>query len=162
MMIRLIALNKWPGLRPLGVLDVVRRLLEKYVLQMVGKDSTHTCNKDQLCGGLMAGIYGGIHTMCLMWRQHSLKEQFGFLLVYAHNIFSKLNHTAMLWVEMHLWTSAARINLNLYQHHIQLITRSTNGISETVLRKEGVKKGELLVMMVYMLGVIHLVKKLQG
>ena len=52
---------------------------------------------EQLCGGLEAVIKGGIPVVWLLWKQHAQEEDWGFLLIYAHNFFNEENRTAMLW-----------------------------------------------------------------
>jgi hypothetical protein len=49
------------------------------------------CGVDQLCNGLEARIKGGIHVMQLLWEQHEAEEEWGFLLVDAHNAFNEGN-----------------------------------------------------------------------
>ena len=67
----LIALDNQPGVRPVGIGDVVCHLLAKAVSEIAGEEATHTCGKAQLCRGLAEGIEGGIHAMGLVWSQLS-------------------------------------------------------------------------------------------
>lgn len=64
---RLIGLDKCSGFWPIGIGDILRRLLYKNLLIVVGKEATRVCGIDQLCSGLEAGIEGGIHHMQLIW-----------------------------------------------------------------------------------------------
>ena len=68
--IRLVGLDKCPGVRPIGIGDILRRLLCKTLLIVVGNEATRACGTDQLCSGLEAGIEGGIHHMRSMWDEH--------------------------------------------------------------------------------------------
>ena len=52
---------------------------------------------DQLYRLLEAGIYRVIHALQLLWQQHAQEEDWGFLLVDAHNAFNEENRTTMLW-----------------------------------------------------------------
>ena len=49
---RLIALNKNPGIQPIGVGEVLRRLLGKAMVLATGIDVEELCGADQLCSGL--------------------------------------------------------------------------------------------------------------
>ena len=40
---QLIGLDKCPGVRPVGIRDIIQRKLGKFVLKACGKDVTHTC-----------------------------------------------------------------------------------------------------------------------
>jgi hypothetical protein len=94
---RLVALDKCPGVRPIGVGETWRRLAAKATLLVSGCDAKEHCGIDQLCAGLKAGIEGGIHAINELWRQQKEEEEWGFLLVDAANAFNELNWMAMLW-----------------------------------------------------------------
>ena len=57
----LIALDKKPGVRPVGMEKSWRRLFAKIVLKFTGPEATMACQDDQLSVGLNAGINGRIH-----------------------------------------------------------------------------------------------------
>ena len=58
---RLAALNKCPGVRPLGIGEVWRRAIAKCALKACGDDAKAACGSLQLCAGLEAGIEGAIN-----------------------------------------------------------------------------------------------------
>ena len=60
---RSVALDKQPGVRPLGVGEVFRRLLAKCVLHCCVDSATRSCGLENLCVGLKAGIEGAAHAM---------------------------------------------------------------------------------------------------
>ena len=60
---RLVALDKDPGTRPVGIGEVYRRLMAKCVLKIVGDRATHACGNLNLCAGLKAGIEGAVHAV---------------------------------------------------------------------------------------------------
>ena len=66
MIIRLITLDKYTGVIPVEIGDVVCLLIIKDVLEVSGKEETHTCGMDQLCDGLMEEIEWDIHIMSLV------------------------------------------------------------------------------------------------
>ena len=60
---RLAALDKQPGVRPLGIGEVFRRLWAKCVLRACGSQATAACGSLNLCAGLPAGIEGAVHAV---------------------------------------------------------------------------------------------------
>jgi hypothetical protein len=60
---RLVALDKQPGVRPVGIGEIIRRLIAKCVLETVGKEATSACDNLNLCAGLASGIEGAVHAI---------------------------------------------------------------------------------------------------
>jgi hypothetical protein len=60
---RLVALDKCPGVRPVGIGEIWRRAIAKCTLKACGKDAKATCGSTQLCAGLEAGIEGAMHSV---------------------------------------------------------------------------------------------------
>ena len=61
---RLIALDKCPGVRPIGVGEIVRRIISKAVLFLIKSDVLEAAGTLQLCAGHEAGCEAAIHSMC--------------------------------------------------------------------------------------------------
>ena len=59
---RLIALDKSPGTRPVGIGETWRRLLAKCLLRVSGQEAKAACGTEKLTGGVEAGIEGAIHS----------------------------------------------------------------------------------------------------
>ena len=55
---RLIALDKRPGVRPVGIGETLRRALAKLVMRAAGEQAKSTYGNLQLCAGLKADIEG--------------------------------------------------------------------------------------------------------
>ena len=68
---RLIALDKSPGIRLVGIGETWRRILAKCLLRVSGQESKAACGTEQLAGGVEAGIERAIHAAHLKWAQHS-------------------------------------------------------------------------------------------
>jgi hypothetical protein len=66
---RLVALDKQPGTRPVGIGEIVRRLIAKCVIARVGYRATAACGSLQLCAGLPAGIEGAVHALQSEWEE---------------------------------------------------------------------------------------------
>ena len=67
---RLIALDKQPGIRPVGVGETWRRLMAKCLLKLAGPEAKSACGTTQLADGLEAGIEGAIHAMRVLFEEN--------------------------------------------------------------------------------------------
>ena len=112
MSFRLIALDKQPGIRPVGVGETWRRMMLKCLLRVAGPESKAACGATQLAGELEAGIEGSIHVMRVLWEEHKMEEDWGFLLIDARNAFNEGNRTAMLWAVRHEFPSGTQFMFN--------------------------------------------------
>ena len=88
---RMIALDKHPGVRPVGVGETWRRIFSKIVLKVTGPEETMACQDDQLCAGLKAGIDDAIHGVQDLWDKNPFTEECFFKLVDANNAFNEIN-----------------------------------------------------------------------
>ncbi len=89
---RLVPLDKQPGLRPIGVGEVLRRIAGKIVMSVTKKDVVEASSKSQMCGR-EAGSEAAIHAMKeLFEREHSE----AVLLVDAANAFNSVNRRVLL------------------------------------------------------------------
>ena len=66
----LIALDKCPGVCPVGVGETPRRIVGKAVCMATCVDVEDLYGIDQLCGGIRSGIEGPIHAMNDLFAQH--------------------------------------------------------------------------------------------
>ena len=60
---RLMALNKNPGVRPIGICETVRRIISNAILSVTKGDIQDAVGTTQLCAGQIAGIEAGIHSV---------------------------------------------------------------------------------------------------
>ena len=73
-----------PGVRPIGVGEVLRRIIGKAVLSVIGKDIQKAAGSIQLCAGQPSGIEAAIHAMSDLFHQEDTEA---VLLVDADNAF---------------------------------------------------------------------------
>ena len=57
----LVALDKRPGVRPVGIGETLLRALAKLVMRSAGDQAKAACGNLQLCAGLEVGIEGATH-----------------------------------------------------------------------------------------------------
>ena len=60
---RLVALDKCPAVRQVGIREVFRCLFDKLVLRAGEAQAKKACGSVNLCAGLEAGIEGSIHAV---------------------------------------------------------------------------------------------------
>jgi hypothetical protein len=60
---QLVALNKCPGVQPVGIGKVYRHLMAKCLLEVAGHQATAAAGNLNLCTGLPTGIEGAIHAV---------------------------------------------------------------------------------------------------
>ena len=119
---RLQALDKLPGIRPLGCDKTRHRLFTKYLIHVSMSEAELVCGINQFCGGLSPGIEGEVHAMTTMWKLLKEEEELVFLLIDARNRFNEGNRTRMLWKIRHLLAHGGTL-------HLQLLPSSQNFIS---------------------------------
>ena len=103
----LIALDKHPWVRTVGVGEIWKRLIAKFLLRVTGQEAKDACGTYQIADGIESGIEGGIHYMHLLWAQHPQEEDWRFLLINRRNYFNKENRKAMLLDFRHEWPGGA-------------------------------------------------------
>ena len=94
---RLIPLDKKPGLRPIVVGEVLRRIAGK-VIMIFKKDITDAAGPLQLSAGQEAGAEAAIHPMRDIFANEDTEA---FLLIDAENAFNYISRKVML-LEFHL------------------------------------------------------------
>ena len=59
----IVAPNKRPGVRPVGIWETLRRVLAKLLMRAARDQAKRACGNLQLCAGLDAGIEGATHNV---------------------------------------------------------------------------------------------------
>ena len=79
---RLIPLDKNPGLRPIGIGEVLRRIVGKAVTYVLRPEMRDAAGGLQLCIGHEGGVEAGIHSMRQIYEE---EETQGIIQVDANN-----------------------------------------------------------------------------
>ena len=158
---RLIALDKCPGVRPIGIGEALRRILGKTVALVTRSDLEEVCGIDQLCSGLRSGLEGAIHAVHELFDEHCNFGR-GLLLVDATNAFNSVNRVAALLIARVLWPRCSRFLFNTYRGYASLLVQGGNTVSSRLLSKESVTQGDPLSMMLYAVAVLPLIRSLKA
>ena len=148
---RLVPLNKDPGVRPVGVGEVLRRIIGKVVMVNTKNDVINCVGNIQVCAGQKGGSEAAIHAMRAVYDDgHS----HAVLLVDASNAFNSLNRKTMLHNVGRLCPMIYTFVYNCYTPHARLFV-----IGGKELRsKEGTTQGDPIAMAVYAIGSVPFLK----
>lgn len=149
---RLIALNKNPGVRPIGIGDTARRIIAKAILMVTRSDIQEAAGSLQLCAGQISGIEAAVHAVDSLFQQ---EETEAILLVDASNAFNSLNRLSALHNIRRLCPSLATALINTYRAPTELFVDG-----KVLYSSEGTTQGDPLAMPMYALATIPLIKKL--
>ena len=108
----LIALDKCPGVRPIGVCEVARRIISKAILFVLKMDIQDAIGSCQLCGGQITGIEAAVHALRSLFAK---EETEALLLVDASNTFNSLNRRCALLNIQHICPAFSTVVINTYR-----------------------------------------------
>ena len=80
------ALDKRPGIRPVGIGDTMRRIIAKAVLMAVRGDVLDVAGSIQLCAGQIAGTEAAVHVV---------RSSFASSLLHSLNLFITTGTTSV-------------------------------------------------------------------
>ena len=130
---RLTALDKSPGVHPIGVAQLLRRIVGKVTISAMKPDILQAVGTTQLCAGQDGGCEAAVHAMRLTFADDNCQ---GALLVDASNAFNRLNRKVALQNVRLLCPSLAMILHNVYQDSTSLYVDG-----ETIPSNEGTTQG---------------------
>ena len=81
------------GVRPIGIGEVIRRIIGKAVMATLKSDIMHACGSIQTCSGIDSGIEAAIHGMADKFKEAGTEAM---ILVDATNAFNCMNRFAAL------------------------------------------------------------------
>ena len=88
-----IPLDKCPGLRPVGIGEIKRRVTGKAIMHIVNNDIQEAAGPLQLCAGQSAGVEAAVHAMRKFF---AADETDAVLLIDADNAFNRANRKVVL------------------------------------------------------------------
>ena len=147
---RLIPLDKNPGLRPIGIGEVLRRIIGKMVVMVLRPDLQENAGDLQLCAGQESGCEAGIHAMHQIFEDDSTQ---GVIQVDANNAFNTINRNVFLHNMQIICPEFSIFINNCYQQPARLFV--VGGIE--ILSQEGTTQGDPGAMYVYGLGLVPLI-----
>ena len=149
---RLIALNKNPGVRPIGIGETSRRIICKAILTILHYDILDVTGVEQLCTGIDSGCEAAVHTIRNMSKDEGIE---GLLLVDASNAFNLLNRNVALRNILSLCPSFGRVLVNTYRDNTRMFIGG-----ETILSQEGTTQGDPMAMAMYALASLPLSRRI--
>ena len=157
---RLVPLDKDPGssvpaIRPIGIGEVLRRIMGKAVTQHLSGDIQHACGTLQTSTGIEAGVEATVHAMKKIFDDEGSDI---VMLVDADNAFNRLNREAALANIEHTCTPFARYIRNTYHRPSKLFLDGGNYI----LSREGTTQGDNCASAVYSLSIKPLIDELKS
>jgi hypothetical protein len=152
---RLIPLDKCPGVRPIGVGEIPRRIIGKAIVKHIKLDIQKATGPLQLCAGQEAGCEASIHAMTKLF---AMDDSEAVLLVDADNAFNRLNRSTALWNLQYICPPIANFSANCYEMPSRLFIVGGAEISSC----EGTTQGDPLSMPLYALAITPLIRRLQG
>jgi len=151
---RLIPLNKNPGIRPIGVGEVLRRIIGKTISRHTMDKIKEAAGPLQTCAGFGAVAEAAVHAMRATFEADGTDA---VMLIDAENAFNSLNRSAALHNIRIICPEITTYLLNMYRKPSELFI--TGG--ETILSQEGTTQGDPLAMPWYSLATTTIINHLQ-
>ena len=148
---RLVALDKCPGVRPIGIGEVMRRINGRIIVDCIRQDLTSLGGNKQLCLGQKCSIKHAIHSLRHNFHDPENKAN---LLIDARNAFNVLNRQAALENVKALCPSLHVALQNSYSHPSHLYIGKS-----TILSQEGTTQDDPLAMAMYGIAILHLISR---
>lgn len=150
---RLIPLDKNPGVRPIGVGEVLRRIIGRCILKCISSDLKTLGSNVQLCLGQKCGIEHAIHSLLTCFEDPTTDA---VLLIDAKNAFNVLNRELAIHNIEELCPSLSNAVTNSYS------TPSLLSVNhQTLFSKEGTTQGDPLAMAMYGIAILPLTYRIQ-
>ena len=150
---RLIPLDKCPGIRPIAIGEVARRIIAKAIMQVVKTDVTQAAGSLQVCAGQEGGCEAAIHAFNDLF---SRDDTDAVLLADASNAFNSLNRSCALHNMQFICPALATVLRNTYQMPVRLFLHG----GEELQSSEGTTQGDPLGMAMYALAITPLINEL--
>ena len=136
---RLIPLNKNPGVRPIGVGEVLRRIIGKAISWTLKEEFCEAAGPLQTCAGHSAGAEAAIHGMRAIFEEEGTDA---VLLIDASNAFNRMNRKVAMHNIRITCPEVSVYLINTYRHPSRLFISGGGEISS----QEGTTQGDPLAM----------------
>ena len=143
---RLIALNKCPGVRPIGIGEIVRRIIGRAIISIIRDEIQAVAGTVQLCAGQEARGEAAVHAIKPVFES---PDADAVILVDATNAFNSLNRENALRNIQHLCPPIVKILINTYREDAQLYIDG-----QTLLSQEGTTQVDPLAMAMFGIGLV--------
>ena len=154
---RLIPLSKKEnGIRPIGIGEVLRRLIGKLITKTLKRDIVSSTAPLQLCGGLTSGVEAAVHAARAAFERDDVDC---ILMVDARNAFNSLNRQTALNNMTHVCPEFHRYLSNTYGLPSKLFV-SDGENHEILLSREGTTQGDSAAMDMYSCSLMPFVRKI--
>ena len=147
---RLIPLDKNPGLRPIGVGEVLRRIPGKVIVSYLIEDVIQSVGSLQVCAGQDAGCESLIHAMRTICEDQSAEA---VLLVDTSSAFNSINRNVFFHNAEVICPSIVGYVKNCYSVNSRLFTIGGGEIQSM----EGTTQGDPAAMVIYAIAIIPLI-----
>ena len=145
-----------PGVRPIGIGEVLRRIVGKSVMAVLKTDVQTACGCVQTCTGIKSGIEASIQSASRIWEN---EETECLLQVDADNAFNRFNRKVALHNIQQICPPIKTFLHNHYQKAARLTV--SDGINhDSLLSEEGATQGDPAAMGFYSLGIAPLIQLL--
>ena len=146
---KLIPLDKNPGVRPIGIGEVIRRILGRAVMTTFRRNVLESSGDLQLCAGQRAGCEAAVHALSSIFSDDNCDA---ILLIDADNAFNRINRKVMLHNIRIICPIIATYVINSYHQQARLFISGGSEITSA----EGTTQGDPTAMPIYALGSIPL------
>ena len=152
---KLIPLDKNPGIRPIGVREVLRRIVGKTVSGFLEEEIKEAAGLLQVCADHNAGAEPAVHAMSQVFEEEGTDR---ILLIDASNAFNQMNRSAALHNIQITCKEMALYVINTYRSPSRLfICRGGE-----ILSQEGTTQGEPLAMPWYSVNTSMMIQNLRA
>ena len=152
---RLVPISKPPdGVRPVGVGEVLRRIIGKALMQVMNPELVNATAPIQVCSGLPGGVEAAVHALRRLYEDDDTEA---VILVDADNAFNRMNRSVALNNIQFTCPEMATYIINTYRKPAQLFV---SGAVQPLLSEEGVTQGDNAAMGYYACSMMPLIMKL--
>ena len=154
---RLVALDKCPGqspvqIRPIGIGEVLRRIIGKAVMTLLKSDITQAAGPLQACAGHKGGVEAAVHAMKKVFDKPNVEA---VLLVDATNAFNNMNRQTALHNIQVICPEMSTYLINTYREPPSLYVANSKGAM--ILSEEGCTQGDNAGMSFYACNTLPLI-----